>query len=149
VRPRIVVLCGLPGSGKSHWIAQNSLPALSSDEVRKLVSGDENDQSVHPVVFAAMRYLLGKRVKTGVPITYIDATAITIWERRCWVRFAQLHDCEIEAIFFATPLDICQKRNASRKRVVPASVIQKMAKRLVPPRVEEGFARVTVVAHKP
>jgi len=58
------------------------------------------------------------------------------------VRLAEDADCEAEAIFFDTPLEVCLDRNSRRERVVPAAVVRDMARRLEPPSIEEGFARV-------
>jgi predicted kinase len=52
----------------------------------------------------------------------------------------------VEAVFFDVSLDVCLRRNALRSRVVPGEALAKMAAKLVPPSLEEGFARVTVVA---
>jgi hypothetical protein len=44
------------------------------------------------------------------------------------------------------PLEVCRARNAGRTRVVPDDALVKLADRLVPPTVEEGFDRVTVIS---
>ena len=74
-------------------------------------------------------------------MTYIDATSLTVKERRPYIKIAKLHDCDIEAIFFDVPVKECQRRNRKRDRVVPDEVIQMMSKRLVPPSVNEGFVK--------
>jgi len=136
---------GLPGSGKSTWIRDNKFHALSSDHVRHLLSDDEDNQKIHRLVFGTLRYLVRRRIEAGMPVTYVDATSIAAWERRSWIKLAGLLGCEIEAVFFDTPLDLCLERNASRKRVVPPEVIRSMSNRMVRPTTEEGFSRVTVV----
>jgi predicted kinase len=145
---RLVVLVGLPASGKSTWLQDNDLFALSSDSVRELLSGDITDQSNNRLVFRTLRQLVAARVRAGVDVTYIDSTALTLWERRCWIRFAELHDCAVEALFFDVPLAECKRRNASRDRVVPDDVLERMAARLVPPSLAEGFRRVSTIADK-
>ncbi|HKD37378.1 MAG TPA: AAA family ATPase, partial [Pirellulales bacterium] len=62
-----------------------------------------------------------------------------------YLKLAKAHDCQIEAIFFDVPVEMCQRRNRKRDRVVPEEVIEKMAKRLQPPSLEEGFDRVALV----
>ena len=103
---RLVVLVGLPASGKSTWIQQCGVFALSSDEVREMLSGDVTDQSMNRLVFQTLRQLAAARVRAGADVTYIDSTALTPWERRCWIRFGELHDCAVEAVFFLSLIHI-------------------------------------------
>jgi len=146
---RLVVLVGLPASGKSTWIQQHGVFALSSDDVREMLSGDVTDQSMNRLVFQTLRQLAAARVRAGADVTYIDSTALTPWERRCWIRFGELHDCTVEAVFFDVPLEECKRRNAARARVVPEYVMDRMAARLVPPSLDEGFTRVSTAAGSP
>src|ERR1019366_8483253 len=108
---RIVVLVGLPGSGKSTYLAQLGVTGLSSDTIRGLLADDETDQSIHPRVFATLRYLLRQRLAIGRPVTYIDATHLTPAERRPYARIAEWYGCDLEAVFFDVPVSVCIERN--------------------------------------
>lgn len=143
--PRIVVLIGLPGSGKSTYLEKLGVKGLSSDAVRGLLADDETDQSIHREVFATLRYLLRRRLALGRPVTYMDATHLTPRERRPYIKIGQLYGCAVEALFFDVPLDVCRQRNQGRSRVVPEEALERMAAKLVPPTVEEGFSTVTVI----
>jgi predicted kinase len=140
-----VVLVGLPGSGKSTYLERIGATGLSSDAVRKLLADDETDQTIHARVFQTVRYLLEQRLEIGRPVTYIDATSLTPEERAPYIEIGRAHECEVEAVFFDVPLSVCLERNAQRHRVVPVEAMAKMAAKLAPPAVEEGFTRVTVV----
>ena len=139
------MLVGLPGSGKSTYLERIGAPALSSDAVRALLADDPADQSLHARVFATLRYLLRHRLALGRPVTYIDATNLTRSERWPYIRIAEAYACDIEALFFDVPLEVCLERNLRRHRAVPEEAVLKMAAKLEPPSVEEGFARVSLV----
>src|ERR1035438_10283768 len=142
---RIVVLVGLPGSGKSTYLKQMGVSGLSSDAIRKLLADDETDQTVHVRVFQTLRYLLEQRLAIGRAETYIDATNLTPEERAPYLAIGGAWGCDVEAVFFDVELGVCLERNARRPRVVPGEALAKMAAKLAPPSVEEGFARVTVL----
>ena len=92
-----------------------------------------------------MRYLLRRRIALGRPVSYVDATHLTPAERAPYVRIARAFGCEIEALYFDTPIEVCRRRNRERERVVPEEAMTFMQAKLVPPRLEEGFSHITVV----
>lgn len=143
-RPRVIVLVGLPASGKSTWARQQGVAVISSDEIRWLLSDDATNQNIHGLVFATLRHLLRKRLELRRPATYVDATNLTRQERRTYIKLAQLYDAQVEAVYFDTAVEICKERNRNRERVVPEWAIDAMVARLAPPSVEEGFDSVTV-----
>jgi len=142
---KIIVLVGLPGSGKSSYLERIGATALSSDAVRGLLADDPTDQTIHREVFATLRYLLRRRIALKRPVTYVDATHLTPRERRPYIRMGPLYGCRVEALFFDVPLEVCLERNRRRSRVVPEEAVRNMAARLVPPTLEEGFDKITVI----
>ncbi len=142
---RLFVLVGLPGSGKSTWLEQNGKPAISSDALRAQLTGDAANQSQNRLVFANLRQQVQARLEAGCVETWIDSTALTPRERRVWIRLAEMQGCPVEAVFFDTPVEVCRARNESRERKVPAEAMERMGRRMVPPAIDEGFEKVTVI----
>src|ERR1700736_976193 len=142
---RIVVLIGLPGSGKTTYLERLGVTGLSSDAIRRLLADDETDQTMNDRVFETLRYLLRQRLSLGRPVTYVDATNLTPDERRPYIGIGKSFGCEVEALYFDVPLEVCMARNTQRHRVVPEDAMLKLAAKLQKPSLEEGFARIGVV----
>jgi predicted kinase len=149
MKQRIVITVGLPGSGKSSYLAGLGVNTISSDAVRLLLADDAAIQTIHAQVFATMRYLLRRRLALGRPVTYLDATHLTVSERAPYVRIAHALGCELEALYFDVPIEVCQERNRARQRFVPPEAIAAMRNKLVPPTLDEGFHRITVLPPDP
>lgn len=141
---KIVVLVGLPGSGKSTYLSQIGAPALSSDAIRRLLADDETDQTINDRVFETLRYLLRQRIALGRRVTYIDATSLTPQERAPYIGIAKSYGADVEAIFFDVSPEACMERNRLRARVVPEEAMARMAARLAPPTLAEGFSRIEI-----
>ncbi len=96
-------------------------------------------------MFATLRYLIRQRLEIGMPLTVVDATNLTLKDRRPYLKLGELYDCDVEAVRFDVPLEVCLERNRSRARVVPEEAIHEMVRRFVPPSLDEGFSRITVI----
>ncbi len=142
---KIILAVGLPGSGKSTYFARRDIHPLSSDTLRLWLLGDETDQSQQHQIFVALRSLLRIRLLLGLPHNYVDATNLTPKERRPYILMAKRYGYEMEAIFFDVPTEVCRRRNQDRKRRVPEDAMERMAAKLRPPTLEEGFRKIVVV----
>ncbi len=144
----VVLAIGMPGSGKTTWFRRRGVTPLSSDLLRNILFDDVEEQRYQGLVFSTLRSLLRARLIAKMPWNYVDATNLSIHERRQWIKMAKSFGYEVQAVFFDVPLEVCLDRNRQRERSVSEDVMRKMAERLKPPVFEEGFAKITVVRVK-
>lgn len=147
-RGYVVLAIGLPGSGKTTWFRRRGVTPLSSDLLRNILFDDVEEQKFQGLVFSTLRSLLRARLIAKMPWNYVDATNLSIHERRQWIKMSKSFGYEVQAVFFDVPLDVCLERNRSRDRMVSEEVMRKMAEKLKPPAFEEGFEKITVVRVK-
>jgi predicted kinase len=144
----VVLAIGLPGSGKTTWFGRRGITPLSSDLLRNILFDDVEEQRYQGLVFSTLRSLLLARLKARMPWNYVDATNLSVHERRQWIKMAKSFGYEVQAVFFDVPLEVCLERNRARDRSVSEDVMRRMAEKLKPPVFEEGFAKITVVRVK-
>jgi predicted kinase len=144
----VVLAIGLPGSGKTTWFGRRGITPLSSDLLRNILFDDVEEQRYQGLVFSTLRSLLRARLIARMPANYVDATNLSIHERRQWIKMAKSFGYEVQAVFFDVPLEVCLDRNRQRDRSVSEDVMRKMAEKLKPPVFEEGFEKIIVVRVK-
>jgi len=147
-RGYVVLAIGLPGSGKTTWFRRRGVTPLSSDLLRNILFDDVEEQRYQGLVFSTLRSLLRARLIARMPWNYVDATNLSIHERRQWIKMSKSFGYEVQAVFFDVPLEVCLERNSKRDRSVSEDVMRKMAEKLKPPVFEEGFEKITVVRVK-
>jgi predicted kinase len=144
----VVLAIGLPGSGKTTWFGRRGITPLSSDLLRGILFDDVEEQRYQGLVFSTLRSLLRARLIARMPMNYVDATNLSVHERRQWIKMAKSFGYEVQAVFFDVPLEVCLDRNRQRDRSVSEEVMRRMAEKLKPPVFEEGFEKITVVRVK-
>ena len=148
----LIVLCGLPGSGKStyaNYLTECSpFECVSTDQIRKELYGNEsiqdNPQKVFDIAFKQL-YMMGLNGMNAI----FDATNITSRARRRVVQECRNYYDLIICKYIDTPLDVCLHRNSQRERVVPKEVILRMYNNFTMPSREEGFDYVDTIIVNP
>ena len=143
---RIILMVGLPGCGKSTWLERRGITPLSSDWVRLVLADKMTDQTIHARVFQTLRYLLRHRIAIGRPETYVDATHLTPEERLPYIPDRASVRMRGGGGLLRRAAGCVPRAESRPQRIVPDEAMQAMAAKLKPPRVEEGFTRVTVVS---
>jgi protein phosphatase len=149
--PCLVVLVGAAGSRKSTLAARIFAPdqVLSSDAYRRIVSGDERDQSATIAAFRRLHHDLHRRLAER-RVTVVDATNVTAYARRSLVRIAVRHEVPAIAIVLDLESALVQARNATRPgRIVPSDAVDQqlrdLARSLRGGLGGEGFERVVII----
>ena len=147
-RPKLILLVGIPGSGKTtyakNYIEQNSDTIhLSSDAIRKELYGDEAIQGNPSEVFSLMQKRAVEALNEGYDVIY-DATNITRRDRASIISICpKFYQIEVHIIW--APIETCIERDATRDRTVGKAVIDKMLKRFQAPYYDEGINEIIIV----
>lgn len=147
-KPFFIMMVGLPASGKSYYAEQfrNEYQAeiFSSDEIRKEILQDVNNQDKNGEVFNVLHKRLKEHLSNGGNAIY-DATNISYKRRMAFLNELKKIPCKKVCILIATPYKDCLKQNANRERIVPEEVITKMYKNIYIPQYYEGWDDIQIV----
>lgn len=134
----IVLMCGVPGSGKSTWRADNL------DATHVVVSKDRMPSSARKQARQVRE--IRAAIAEGRPVV-VDNTNITRAERAPLLALAAELGVPCRAVVVTVPLEVARERNARRvgRAQVPDGIVRQMASRWEVPTLEEGFVDVCVV----
>ena len=128
----LLVLCGIPGSGKStfanSFIAQQGLQPtniVSSDYCRALISDDETNQQVSRDAFDLLHYIIYKRMLLGRFII-ADSTALLSSARHRLFEQAVSYQYATCLLIFTVNPAICVQRDRARQRIVGEAIIHNL-----------------------
>lgn len=141
---KLVLLCGIPGSGKSTF-AKMYEPLkhhiiLSSDSIREELCGDSSIQNRNHDVFKLLYKRMYYAICNGITVVF-DATNISVKLRKKAIKSCP-KDTEKWAVYFVPNVEKAKENNSKRERVVPEYVIERMAGKFVAPTHDEGFDRI-------
>lgn len=140
----LIVLVGISGSGKTSFAARFPRAwRVCLDDYREMATDDAADQTATPVAAQIQDLLLEARLVRGLT-TVVDSTAVHAHVRAKLLATARHWQRPAAAVLFDLPLQLCQRQNASRARVVPEDVLLAQYQ-LRPSReqlLREGFADV-------
>ena len=146
-RPKCIILCGIPGSGKStyaeKYIKEFGGVHLSSDAIRGDLYGDESIQGDPNEVFSIMQNKAIKLLNEGISVVY-DSTGLTRKDRSYIISLCPKF-VQIEAHIVWAPIETCIKRDSIRNRTVGKEVIDRMLKRFQAPYYDEGLDEIKII----
>jgi predicted kinase len=148
-------MVGVPGSGKSTWIAQQEWArdcvVVSTDRWIEIFAREvgrtysEVFDLFMPAAVRAMSAQVALAQQQGRDIIW-DQTSLTPGSRA--KKFASLPDYEHVAVVFATPepQELARRLAARPGKHIPDSVMQNMISTFEQPELEEGFAEIWTAA---
>ncbi len=145
--PKLEILIGLPGSGKSSY-AENECSFdsnsayLSSDKIREELYGNESIHGNPAEVFTLMQSRAIEALKEGKDVFY-DATNLTRKDRAGILVATPRYVYKQATVVFA-PYEMCIERDSARERSVGKEIIGRMIRRFQPPFNDEGFDYIDV-----
>lgn len=123
-----------PGAGKTYFSTrlEKVVPGLvrvSSDEIRKEITGSENDLSKDKEVWEAIHERVEIIANNSKDILF-DATNVKFKNRNFLYKIAYKTNHHLVSFVLLTSKEKCFAQNKNRERVVPEDVIEKMFKNL-------------------
>ena len=149
--PKVYVLVGIPGAGKSTWIAQQDWTrdcvVVSTDHWIEVFARElgrtysEVFELFMPAAVRAMSAQVALAEQQGRDIVW-DQTSVSVASRA--KKFASLPDYEHVAVVFATPEPAELTRRLAQRpgKVIPESVVQHMINTFEQPTESEGYREI-------
>jgi len=152
---KLIVMCGIPGSGKSTWIknkmcSQNGVAVVSRDAVRfSMISSEDEYFSKEKQVFAEFIRLIKSHLEGDEVETVIaDATHISAASRKKLLASlgSSLKGVSVEAVVLNVSLATALERNSHREGLanVPETAIRNMYNGFRAPALTEGFNKIYI-----
>lgn len=133
----VVMMCGLPGTGKDYWVEHNckDMPVVSLDDIRRRykLSPEGNQSEVASIGKEEAKVYLRKHQ----PFVW-NATCITVDIRRQLIELFESYGASVRIVYLETDMETQLERNSNREYPVPETVICSMLRKLSPPEVYEA-----------
>ena len=135
----MVVLSGLPGSGKDHWIREHlpGLPAVSLDGIRREL-GIRPSKDQGQIVQEARRRAR-EHLRAGQSFVW-NATNLTRNLRDVLVELATSYEARTRIVYVEVSAEKLWRQNREREDVVPQAVMERFLKRWEVPGLAEAHA---------
>jgi len=154
----VVLICGLPGAGKSHFAAQyfkaSGRLRINRKEIRRHLyemtrfgerwSEDRFDSQDEFLVKHVERKIVEHLLQQEQKLL-IDNTSVSVSSRKAYLAAAAAFKRSAGVVFLDTSREKCIQRNRAREEPIPDTVIVNLSLEIEIPEKREGFREVLVV----
>lgn len=146
----LYVMVGASGSGKSTLAKELEqlfldTEIVSSDDARKKLWGNENDQQNPKKVFNYCEEIICCHADVFDTNIIFDATNLYKKYRKRWVDIGKKYFNKVVAIWCNTSKANCIANQDKKERQVPTNIVERQWDSCEPPRLDEGFDAVWIV----
>lgn len=155
--PKVIMLIGIPGSGKTTFANSNDFyEVISMDIIKrsdtKIMEKYNNVDfiphiarlsSVQMVEMGMMHYML-KHDKNVI----IDDMNLSAWKREPFILLAKHFGADISAVYFSnTSAALLRNKKRNDKTQVPENFMEGIIQNMEEPSTSEGFDKITIINH--
>lgn len=164
--PIMIMLIGIPGSGKSYMAdrlrvdkakwgvtlsfsddQEGNMSIFSSDALREEMFGNAAKQGDNNKLYTELHRRIKNALSRSENVVY-DATNLNKRQRKDFLDSLKGYNCLKIAMPIMTWYGTCVTNNRSRDRVVPSSVMQRMYMNWCPPHRHEGFDDIIYIQNE-
>lgn len=134
IEKTLLMMVGLPRSGKSTWAQYHHYPIVNPDSIRLVLTGQRVVQQAEPMVWTMARYMVEALFLAGHHTVILDATNINKKYRDQW----RSPNWNIRMKIIPTSPDVCKQRAIATGQDDLLPVIDRMyAELMTPENVED------------
>ncbi|EMS1062072.1 AAA family ATPase [Providencia stuartii] len=135
----VVMLCGLPGMGKDHFIAQHypQWEVVCLDEIRRAHKIDPADKNAQGWVAQQAKEQAKVLLRAKKDFIW-NATSLSASLRASMIGLFARYQAKIHLIYLEVPYKQWQQQNRQRDYAVPEKVMERMASKLELPTPDEA-----------
>ena len=136
-RFQVIMMSGLPGSGKDTWIKENhpDMKMISLDDLRRSMGIEPTENQ--GIVANKAKAIAKNYMRNGESFIW-NATNISQQLRGMLIRLFSSYQARICIVYLEVPWEELLQRNKTRTHKVPQKVIYRMRSRLDVPKVTES-----------
>ena len=126
-KPTLIILVGLPRSGKSTWAKASGHPIVCPDAIRLALHGQTFCDYAEPMVWTIARYMVKSLFGAGHETVVLDACNTTKKRRQEW---ESPDEWQTRLEVFCASKDTCIERARATMRPDIIPVIERMAEKI-------------------